>query len=434
MRYALLGFIGIAFVVQIALVIAWGKQYDVPAPSRTDPWLDTEKGTPNLSIITRRNGARPDAPENQALGDQVIQGIVRDNVDAPQGGVTVLAERRPLSPESLLGQRERGPRWSLKTDADGRFAFTTLPEGTFLLTALAQNSHAHAVCSVQKGESPVELGLKLVRSYAISGSIVDGEGAPVAGAAVVPIENEGRPIEENPYAFLPHESSKEGAFNFPHLASGKWRFLVAARGFAPALSEYIEGGEGGLLVALGDGASFQALLAAGDGTVVSGTKLTLLETRYGLETYQAKSDASGLVKVDGLRQAEYRLVLESDKYALEGGTLTVQAGAETSTVPLVLAGAVRGRVTDSAGNNGVGSVRVAALDPDGRHYAEVSTDHGGYYRLRGLPPGTVTIQLTRPEGYTTEGPSRGEVPVTSGQQAAGPDFLLRQGETVAAVK
>ena len=114
----------------------------------------------------------------QAPKRAAIKGIVVESKSGEPVGKTVVI---------LLGSSER--RVGAISDKDGKFEFRDLEPGAYRVEVertgyvLSRESERQTV-TVEAGEKGTDLNVTLVRSGAVSGSIVDAEGDPVTGAYV----------------------------------------------------------------------------------------------------------------------------------------------------------------------------------------------------------------------------------------------------------
>jgi len=133
-------------------------------------------------------------------------------------------------------------------------------------------------------------------------------------------------------------------------------------------------------------------------------------------TRSATTDAQGFYALSGVPAGAYTLTPSRDGYAFAPASRTVTVTGEVSgqdfTATLVTY-AIRGRVTDGAGN-GVAGVTIS----DGAR--SVTTDAQGFYALSGVPAGAYTLTPSR-DGYAFAPASR---TVTVAGEVSGQDFTV----------
>ena len=358
---------------------------------------------------------------NRDLGDETIRGTVRDEQGAVAGAMITVTQR-PLDPTALIDERPGRVEWQTSSGRDGTFTLDTLPEGFFLVRAQDAKRQAVANASIDSPGIATAISLQLQTAVAFHGTVRGVKDAPLKNAIVIPVpEGAGGDM----YRYAARYSNADGAFTFDQLPTGTWRFLVAAKDYAPVLTAPAQPGVS-LVVNLGAGETLTGrVVESGGDKPVSGVKVVLREMALGLETASGKSDNLGQFQAARLRPGTYRVELASNKVALmtDVPEITVGAGAlEPLTLAVVPAASVRGRVVHAEHENqGVPEAVVVVTNAEGAAPVTATTDTGGYYRVTGLRPGAYNIALA---GSAPVLP----VEVISGATINGPTFTMRPGE------
>ena len=160
----------------------------------------------------------------------------------------------------------------------------------------------------------------------------------------------------------------------------------------------------------------------------------------------AVTDENGAYQFVGLAPASYRVVIVDPEAGELAGLLPTQAytgrGATEAVVTisdasvqgvdfgLVAPASIGDRVWDDKNANGsdegepgIANVTVILTDADGVEVARTTTDANGIYRFTGLIPGTYTVTIEVPDGYTAATTSA-TVTVTEAQEYLDADFPL----------
>jgi hypothetical protein len=134
-----------------------------------------------LLVLQLTPPAQPASPPTTGTGG--IRGQVLDTESGqaiPRAAVTLrlLGSGRPVT-------------WQTVADGEGRFEFHNLPAGQLMVTASAgehrethQGGFTSSSLKLANGEIRADVTVKLTRAFAISGRLLDEDGAPLAGMGV----------------------------------------------------------------------------------------------------------------------------------------------------------------------------------------------------------------------------------------------------------
>ena len=338
---------------------------------------------------------------------------VRGRVTWADDGTPAVGAAVRLVPE---GSAAADPATAI-TDADGRFELVNLEalrglllathvqgymaEVEAVLTSRAVGKVAppeHLTVVTEQDDHVVERDLKLVRGRRISGRVVDGAGAPLAGAALTLDHTDagealltwrGRGGEPEPETV----SAEDGSFALCGVAPRvDHRLRATAAGRAEArvgpldtTSEDLQG----VNVVLWSGASIIGHVLDVDGTPVSDATLHIRGVATGNRSI-AIGDG-GAFEVRGLPADSYALQAERGArspltWVLDLGPEEVRAGIDVAFVPTVL---VAGVAVDARGAPAAElELSLTPADPQaGRRALRTRTDSAGRFAFEGVLPG-----------------------------------------------
>jgi len=483
MRNVWLVLIGAAFVAQVALIIhlnGWEGKRSIRAQD-----MASREGTPLSAVLGNKARTIPGREAgNPALGKEIIRGLVSSRAGNPVSGAVLLVDQCPLDRQDLFAPRDKMPRWSTETDAQGHFKLNTLPPGRFLVMALTTDAHALATLCLEENGPAGELILTLTPSLRIAGSVVDADGQPLKRARVHPMLCDAFEETPIPYEWLCEMTDGAGRFLFEHVHAGSWRLLADAKNYTPALSPPIEAGAKEGTVRLRPGRRLQGTVSlVQTGRAASRVKVRALETGLRVEQMSVNTDGEGRFEFPNVRTGDYRLSILSDQYVMVGGGIQVavdavraheappaqdapeetadlamdlspgkqpadqQAGDSKEEAPLsaapdpgvicpairvARAATIRGRVVeDREKPRGLPGIFVRAV-PESGPVQEMRgvTDQAGYYRISGLDADRYVVTVDAPKGHVACNASALTVQAERGKQVIGPEFRVRPGVPV----
>ncbi len=320
--------------------------------------------------------------------------LVSDRGDRPAAGVTVSAVPWETPGEEARREAKGGeapkPFATATTGADGSFAlavpaepgreklFRVRAEGAGVVPVLFED-----VWDVSETD---DLGEHLLSpSAALTGTVVDGSGAPVAGAEVT-LEPGGSGPADPSFRTLARKvvTGPDGVFRFEDAGATANRVGVRKDGFAPAAAAGVRSG------------GLARPVALSSGVALAGT----------VRDAQKRPVANALVRFEGVKAATRWVVTGEDgtftiAHAPDGrGTLVVDAGdagwaakpdvklplPESRALAVVLAApaSLAGKVVDEKTGRAVPRARLFLK---GNAFARlVRTAPDGTYALKGVPP------------------------------------------------
>jgi protocatechuate 3,4-dioxygenase beta subunit len=360
-------------------------------------------------------------------------------------GTVTLDDGGPLEGSTLTLLGPDGTELATTTSgADGTYAFegyTAAPGYRVELTELPGPSDDHPFGLVAVGPSVVDdvdlsdadgvadFQARDIEPVAVSGTVLDDDGAPVPGATVTltPVgggapftavtNSRGEYLVDDVAWDVDGDQPQEYEFALSDVPDG---FTVTET--PPNLTVQVgqeEASTGNDFVVQGPAAVSGTVTAGGD--PVAGVVVTLGDR-------STTTAADGTYTFEDVLPGDLTVTVEApDGYTVDGpATQDVTVGTDDVTgVDFALAaqGAIGGVVTDDEGNPVPGAV-VTVEGPDGP--VELTTDAEGVYFVGGLAPGDHTITLTVPDGYTADVTERTVTLTAAGESFLAEDFALER--------
>jgi hypothetical protein len=136
------------------------------------------------------------------------------------------------------------PTWTSLSDDTGKIRFENLPVGDYSLLAYTETAGTAEAAYVDES-SPADTSNNMVLMPLVQmrGRVVNSEGQPVAHATIYPVSHE---LSGNDFfnttrvAATRVTSGEDGAYTFDRCWPGKMRFFVAAEGYAPLVSGWVQ--------------------------------------------------------------------------------------------------------------------------------------------------------------------------------------------------
>lgn len=274
-------------------------------------------------------------------------------------GVNVVLRLRELPPDG--GSGEKQPAYSLlslklRTDGEGRYRFSNLPAGKYLLSASSPayisrksvaDSEAQGLIELEDGENIEDRNYDLIRGGVITGRITDPDDRPMIAQNIqlLPLNEKGE-VTQQGFSFeygSMMETDDRGVYRIYGVAPGRYKLRVAGgklhgsgRAKLPDMyypdaitiqkAETIEVQEGaevtGIDIRIGSAQKAYELsgtvISAETGKPLPGALLWVREVRDQAEdwqdssNYNTKSDAQGNFKVSSLSNGKYEINIGND--------------------------------------------------------------------------------------------------------------------------
>ena len=331
---------------------------------------------------------------------------------------------------------------SVFTDDAGGFMVEVFGAGPFVVT-VTKGGYASARATLSRGELANPLSVRLPRSGAVGGTIVDQNGVPLMGAFVtaarVDDDAEGFP------KFFSTTADDLGAYRFSGLVAGRYEIAAGPSGT-------------GMTVLTTTAGVVTTTLVSGIGRPVGGTTIETARQRS-LVPMVIVTGADGspvslpapplpaprtvsLRPSDELLDVNFTVEIfdavsrraEVDRLLVEKGQ-SVRRDADSSLPPG--RSGIRGRVTTESGQPLV-EAGVQVIGSNGMP-AQTRTREDGTYSIRGIPPGSYTLQVSKSGFATVTWGQRGAqqagrlITVAADQIVEGVNFIARRGDAISGV-
>lgn len=408
-------------------------------------------------VVSLQTGRTQELTVGLSRGSQ-LGGRVVNASGAGVPGVEVIAEYSPAglggagklmrrALKYVNGEFLKGP-FSARTSSDGSFLLDSLPGGTYDVVAKDPNGVEVYAMKVETGTNHTVI--MLGRGAAITGTLIDTQGVPVAG---VPIQVERQEelldmpammagfsgianvlnqyLGDGPRRVV---SGADGRFQFFPLGAGRYKLTISEKGFLPLSrdtavdwNETTDLGE----VAVYRGKAISGIVRNLDGQPVQGAEVFAFKeggnfmnmggqiSDFVTGRKKVKSDRDGFFFMGGLSAGKYTLTATLKGHASDSAR-AVETGADDVEFALAPGIFFTGRVISAESSEPIAGALVsvggarARTDKDGRFEVDVvagGPDFGGGMGMfmmagpmgrRGAQERTsVTLEASR-KGYLTE--------------------------------
>ncbi len=303
------------------------------------------------------------------------------------------------------------------TDSDGKVSFIGVASGFFAVVA-SKDGFAPERRAVQAPPSTtmaVKVRLALRRGSAVSGVVMDEKGAPVRDARVIVHDTSGL------YSLVSASrdgvtTDTKGRFRIPAVAAGTYRVVASKDGYltSPAANPITTRGSSAikdLRIVLRAGGTLSGVVQDSAEQLVpwATVRVTAADqsvTMGGANVRQVTTDERGTFTLRGLPRAALSVIASSDTASSKvvSADLKTTVKVEALVLTLDVEGEIAGVVQSSTGEP-IAEAQVSAL-PDFfsgtslKHFVlrgmkAQTSDGGGRFRFRGLPPGTYRLRASR---------------------------------------
>lgn len=371
----------------------------------------------NRSQIKVRERDWYDTGDVQLEVGLVVQGrVVEATTKTPIAQATVFLSNSNQSHAMVASPgRERGV--SVTTDDNGGFRFTNAPRiGLVNLSAEAQGYASTQLLNQQlKQDGPTEHTLELELGQPIAGVVVDQDGKPISGAAVIATGLSSKTPQTATVT-----SANDGSFEFPSLRTGPYSLLGTSSQHSDGKNAMVMTGDAAVKLVL-------AMRAMVKLRVLGANKVPVKNFKVGLKKYfpnnplgignvpefsdrrvnpsdYAPEHGGDWALIRGLPAGEFRFQIEDSAHAktLSGPFTVVEGGpiAEV-TAELTLGATITGTVIDDRGQPVAGATITTDLNgglaadsgifeifrtmmPEKHSKAQTTSDAQGRFRIAKL--------------------------------------------------
>jgi hypothetical protein len=348
-------------------------------------------------------------PEIASLGDSGLRlgvlGVVlallagpackRSTAPEPRAGVrgrVVSTNGRPLAEATvrlLSPERVSTAIREVSTGRDGTFTVEGLPVGRFLLRAERPGFSTASVPVTLEANDSVTTVLRLASIQLLEGVVQDGQGRPLAQAALFAWPAGGAQV-----GVVESSSGADGRFALAGLSPGSWTLMVEAPGFGTLRLERVDLPSRPLVLRLqGEVRTLGGVVVGADGGFVQGARVLL----YGpaLSTpREATSNDKGIFLFEGLGFGKF--VVRASTGQRVSVPQAVVIDAETGWLPPVKitlgpGAMLTGRVVDDTGRPLARADVEPVASPTDDAPTTVKTDKEGRFAVGPLVPGRYQI-------------------------------------------
>lgn len=328
--------------------------------------------------------------------EAALAGSVVDTDGAPvEGAVITVAE----SGTPARWPRDGDAPPSTSSDAEGSFTVRGLAPGDLVNLHAEHPDYVANDVQATAGDG-AEVAIVLAPASRLEGRIVDADGAPVAGAAVLATVDHAA-VSRGGAAFAGRRtlgsarSDDDGHFVVRGVEPCRMRLQALAPGFLPVATD-VEVTEGEVLadleLVLDRGAAVEGTVRDADGLPVAGAQVAAVvdsgDLASRLQTPVAVADADGRYRLTGLAPGRWTLRAEHPDHVRAEARLEVRPGDNTLDLRLGRGVEVAGQALDAAGEPVAGARVSLVAESEARAFDPAATGGSGGFRFRAVPPGT----------------------------------------------
>jgi hypothetical protein len=325
-----------------------------------------------------------------------ITGVVVDTEGRPLAGMYVVAR----SPAQRAGPRAG----DCKSDVQGAFACNSVAPGEYRVVAqrqpfgarflLGDGSAGQALTVRANQASSVKLVVEAHGS--IRGTVLDGDGKPIADAFVVAArETSGMAVAETRWTWgmRPNVTSADGTFELTGLASDKHTVRAYRKGGGEAIAEHVEVGAT-VTLQIARGASIEGT-ARYEGKPVAFLTVSIRDRKTGFSREEAFHEAEGRYAIRDLPRGRFQVTIEAERTRKQVEVDLADGESKTVDVELEDLVTLTGRVVEKGTTTPVAGVQMLANPLGGTMRPRLDennvSDAQGRFTIRNVSRGKLSI-------------------------------------------
>jgi protocatechuate 3,4-dioxygenase beta subunit len=355
-----------------------------------------------------------------------VAGRVRREAGEPVPGVSVRAIL-PDDPSDPPGVTEQ------ITDEQGRFRLADMPAGRVLILATRERApgltgEELARSALVLGEGEQRSGVDLLiaaEGRRLQGVVLTPDGAPVVGARVSAIDEDGPRGGRLPAGLVAALSDFDGRFVLEELRPGRYTLSASHPDYPLVQLRGVSAGDEQVVIQLLAPATVAGIAVTRDGTPLAHYTVTVEDGAQPEESPVARGDAaSGTFVLGGLPAGDHRLVVAGDAGERGSQEVRLAAGERRTGLRIVAArpARLRGRVIEHGTERPLGAIDVQ-VSATGDSIREAETAADGSFVVEGVPAGA-SARVRVAAGSSRYVPEARSVTVPDGDAEVGTFKLL----------
>lgn len=336
------------------------------------------KGGETIRVLASTSSAR--SPEYQfdipATGLKDVELILEHTTDGLVAGVIVDRRSQPFHGRVSLALADEDSHRTTNrrnTDAEGRFLFANVAEGSYKIGASPADGVGRELFRLTLKPGQQLRNLRLVfdeeASLEISGQVTDESGAPLAANLRLD-----RLESQSSLSQSMGNTAVDGTFRFQGLSEGLFRITASAPGYSDIAVDDIQSGTKDVSIVLPGRLSISGTVVSSEGVPVSDFEVAAIPAGAAVESadlflapFKHVSNPEGAFSLV-VDEGRYDVVARAPSFAMgrtNVGTVTPESGVEDVVIVLEAQVSIRGRVIDQAGQPVVGAAIFLGRLPKG---------------------------------------------------------------------